>query len=126
MILAMKKQLKRLSIVTISLMMAFTVGCVHPHAMDQAELYFHHKDYGQAFKTLYPLAVSGHAHAQYAIGYMYYYGKGTGKDTDVARTWIERAAARDCTHARHALEILTRAETRQYTPLQDLPTVPHY
>lgn len=38
-------------------------------------------------------AENGDADAQYALGYMYYYGIGTVKDQQTAALWIERAAA---------------------------------
>lgn len=38
-------------------------------------------------------AENGDADAQYALGYMYYYGIGTVKDQQTAALWIERSAA---------------------------------
>ena len=51
-------------------------------------------DYRSAFIRLKPEAIYGNPDAQYAIGYMYYYGKGVYEDRDRARYWIQRAAAK--------------------------------
>lgn len=48
--------------------------------------------YKRAKMLLYPLACEGVPQAQYAIGYMYYYGYGVTQDTDVGFFWIKRAA----------------------------------
>ena len=49
-------------------------------------------DYSRSFGKTMKLAVAGNAEAQYALGYMYYYGLGVAKDQDIARVWIIRAA----------------------------------
>lgn len=67
---------------------------------------FRKQEYRQAFETLMPLAASGNADAQYAVGYMYYYGKGTIEDPDMANNWIRKAAAQGQYDAVHALEVL--------------------
>lgn len=49
-------------------------------------------NYYQAFKQLYPAAQEGNPDAQYAIGYMYYYGLGTSQNQQSAIAWMQRAA----------------------------------
>lgn len=51
-------------------------------------------------------AQSGDPDAQYALGYMYYYGIGTVRDQDAASLWIKRAAAQGQTLALRATHIL--------------------
>ncbi len=48
--------------------------------------------YQSAMRRLLPLACDGNADAQYAVGYMYYYGFGVGQDTFVGSFWINRSA----------------------------------
>jgi hypothetical protein len=48
--------------------------------------------YKRAMHQLLPLACEGSAEAQYAVGYMYYYGYGVAQDTDVGYFWIKRSA----------------------------------
>ena len=47
-----------------------------------------------AFVRLKPEAEYGNADAQYAIGYMYYYGKGVYEDRDRAVYWIQKSASK--------------------------------
>jgi len=68
--------------------------------------YFVTKNYQSAFKTLYPLAKEGNAEAQYAIGYMYYYGEGVNKDTLVAKKWIKKSAVQNYQLAEQALTLM--------------------
>ncbi len=49
-------------------------------------------NYSQAFSQLISAAQMGNPNAQYAIGYMYYYGLGIVPDRQVAMVWIQRAA----------------------------------
>ena len=53
---------------------------------------FQVQDYRQAFIRLKPEAESGQPDAQYAIGYMYYYGHGVVEDRKKAWYWIHCAA----------------------------------
>src|SRR5215208_4083184 len=50
--------------------------------------------YKSAMTLLLPLAIKHQAEAQYAVGYMYYYGYGVAKDKDVGFFWIKEAADR--------------------------------
>lgn len=53
---------------------------------------FRVEDYRRAFVRLKPLAIKGLPDAQYAVGYMYYYGKGVVEDRKKAWFWISAAA----------------------------------
>lgn len=64
---------------------------------------FQQQNYTQAFKTLKPLADKGNADAQYAVGYMYYYGKGVPKDVAQAMSWMSKAAQQGQPLAKQAL-----------------------
>jgi len=67
---------------------------------------FQVQDYRQAFVRLLPEAKAGQVDAQYAVGYMYYYGQGVIENRKKARYWIERAAANGQADALHAIQIL--------------------
>jgi TPR repeat protein len=54
---------------------------------------FQVQDYRHAFIRLKPAAERGQPDAQYAIGYMYYYGQGVVENHEKALEWIKRAAA---------------------------------
>ncbi len=53
---------------------------------------FQVQDYRHAFIRLKPEAERGQPDAQYAIGYMYYYGQGVVENREKAFLWISRAA----------------------------------
>ena len=62
--------------------------------------------YKRAMKQLLPLACDGNAPAQYAVGYMYYYGYGVAQDTDVGFFWISRAAEKNFIPAINAIKLI--------------------
>lgn len=53
---------------------------------------FKAQDYRRAFIRLRPEAARGQPDAQYAVGYMYYYGQGVVEDRKKAWYWINMAA----------------------------------
>lgn len=56
-------------------------------------------------------ASSGDPDAQYALGYMYFYGVGTVQDTQTAKLWIARAAAQGQPLAKKAISLLNQGHT---------------
>jgi TPR repeat protein len=54
-------------------------------------------------------ASRGNPDAQYALGYMYYYGIGTSRNTDLALVWIKKAAAQKQDLAVKALPMMQPA-----------------
>lgn len=62
--------------------------------------------YRRAMNILLPLACDGNPEAQYAVGYMYYYGYGVAQDTDVGCFWISRSASKGYPPAQVAIHIL--------------------
>tara|TARA_B100000989_G_scaffold298629_1_gene288833 strand:- start:7748 stop:8776 length:1029 start_codon:yes stop_codon:yes gene_type:complete len=61
-------------------------------------------DYQTAFKDLQPLAKQGNPDAQYAVGYMYYYGLGTPIDRSQAIHWMQMAANNGQPLAKEAMQ----------------------
>lgn len=64
------------------------------------------QDYRRAFVRLMPEAERGQPDAQYAIGYMYYYGQGVVENREKAWLWINRAASKGQQDALEAVTIL--------------------
>lgn len=62
--------------------------------------------YKRAMHELLPLACEGVPEAEYAVGYMYYYGDGVSQDTDVGYFWIKKSADKHYEPAIHALTII--------------------
>lgn len=73
---------------------------------------FKAQDYRQAFIHLKPEADKGQADAQYAVGYMYYYGQGVTEDRRQAWYWITRAAKKGQKDAVSAVKLLRRSGSR--------------
>lgn len=67
---------------------------------------FRIQNYRQAFVRLKPEAKKGQPDAQYAVGYMYYYGQGVVENRRKAWFWINKAAAAGQAEAIVALSIL--------------------
>lgn len=66
--------------------------------------------YGCSLSKIEGAASRGDPDAQYALGYMYFYGIGTVRDTRAARLWIRRAAAQGQPLAIKATHILNYRE----------------
>lgn len=101
----------------LSLLACLLVACATTHLtpgqsseLAQGQRYFETGFYKHAMKELLPLACDGIAEAQYAVGYMYYYGFGVGQDTEVGRFWIERSASKGYEPARVALTRISQEE----------------
>lgn len=69
--------------------------------------------YKRALKQLLPLAAEGNMEAQYAVGYMYYYGLGTTQDTDSGYFWIKRSADQKFQPAMNALVIVDKEQRKK-------------
>lgn len=64
--------------------------------------------YKRAMQQLLPLAAEGSMEAQYAVGYMYYYGFGVAQDTSTGHFWIQRSADQHYEPAINALAIMEK------------------
>jgi TPR repeat protein len=72
---------------------------------------FDNGNYQQAMEKLKPLAEKGNPQAQYAVGYMYYYGQGVSPDKEVGLDWIDKAAAQGSPEALSAQQAIQKQET---------------
>jgi hypothetical protein len=68
------------------------------------------KRYGCSLQRVEQAAQTNEPDAEYALGYMYYNGIGTVKDTDTATVWIERAAQQGQPLAISALKTMRHAQ----------------
>ncbi len=68
-------------------------GCGAKYYLDKGQKEFHEQNYHQAFADTLSAANYGNVEAQYATGYMYYYGIGTDKNDYLAQSWFAKAAA---------------------------------
>ncbi len=75
---------------------------------------FKKQNYRSAFVRLMPEAEKGNPDAQYAIGYMYYYGEGVVEDRKKARQWIIKAAEAGQKDAITAAKLLREEKRHPY------------
>jgi TPR repeat protein len=81
-------------------------------SLDKALAAMLKQDYGLALNILRPMATSGHAEAQYYLGYLYRSGSGVARDDKQAHDWYLKAAAGG--HATAAYQArLIELETRR-------------
>ncbi|HLB41291.1 MAG TPA: sel1 repeat family protein [Gammaproteobacteria bacterium] len=92
----------------LSMVSACTSSLVITSELQQGKRYFEAGYYKRAMHDLLPLAVNGNAEAQYAVGYMYYYGNGVAQNTDTGHFWIKRAANQHYTPAIKALKLINK------------------
>lgn len=97
------------------------IGCVTTRAtssiktateLHQGKVYFESGRYRDAMRNLLPYAADGNKEAQYAVGYMYYYGYGVTKDQDTGYFWISRSADQRYEPALKALAIIDKNKRR--------------
>jgi TPR repeat protein len=72
-------------------------------------------DYKKSFHDLLPLASQGNAHAEYAVGYMYYYGYGVAQDSESGLFWMQKSATQGYDPAKKALDLINHHN--QETPV---------
>jgi TPR repeat protein len=90
--------------------------------MAAAEAAWQAEDYPRALVLLRQEAVRGNATAQYALGYMYYWGQGVEPDLEQALVWIQRAAENGSDEAVEALGTLAGSITNQERARRGLST----
>jgi TPR repeat protein len=77
---------------------------------------FKEQNYRAAFIKLMPIAEAGNPDAQYAIGYMFYYGQGVVTDKDKAFYWMKLASRQGHPEANKALQIIYNQPRSPYSP----------
>lgn len=79
-------------------------------------------DYHEAFHTLLPAAAAGRPEAQYAVGYMYYYGYGTPQDSESGMFWMQKSAEQNYQPAIKALnQIYLMREQKSHEEFTEMP-----
>lgn len=76
------------------------------HILNQSKQAYNQGNYSTALEKLTPLAEKGNPKAQYALGYMYYYGQGIPTNKALGEIWIDKAAAQGLPEALQAQSII--------------------
>jgi TPR repeat protein len=98
--------MRAIIILVIIAIVAYLTSCssvVRGNTMHDAKISFAQKNYKKSYKILLPFANRGNRQAQYAVGYLHYYGLGTSKNKRQALYWIKRSARRQNRLAKKAL-----------------------
>ena len=99
----------------------FLSGCAtqqNNNYFEKAQKNYAQKDYVLTFEELNIGVKRKDPKALYAMGYMYYYGLGVGKDQDLGRSLIRRAAKANYPSAITAMQLITQRRHNQYAPFQ--------
>lgn len=86
---------------------------------------FRAQDYRKAFIRLKPEAKKGNPDAEYAVGYMYYYGQGVVENRKKAWFWINKAANLGQPDAVAAVQILQQG-TLEKRKIFDSANLQHF
>jgi TPR repeat protein len=106
--------MNKLHYVLLACLLLCMTACAPHHSpaemseMAQGKRLFETGYYKRAMRDLLPLACDGNPEAQYAVGYMYYYGYGVAQDTEVGYFWIKRSADQHFPPAVKALGMIRR------------------
>lgn len=89
-------------------MSGLELGCAGRANLQEGIINFRTQNYRTAFILLKPEAERGQPDAQYAVGYMYYYGQGVVENRKQAWIWINQAAIAGQPEAVVAAKLLTK------------------
>lgn len=84
----------------------FLTACAAQTQLQEGKLAFKKQDYTLALTRLYPLAKQGDRDAQYAVGYILYYGKAGVVNKEQGIHWIRESALQNNALAEQALGII--------------------
>ena len=96
------------------------IGCAHPSHSANKAVHTHAAacsnnpylmKYNCSVEKMQTAAENGNPDAQYALGYMYYYGIDTVQDQQTAKLWIQRAAAQGQPLAKKAWILISSGAT---------------
>lgn len=100
------KRIKAMFIICSCILLTACASAYMAQALQQGKLNFAAGYYREAFHQLLPLAAQGSSEAQYAVGYMYYYGYGVPRDSGSGVFWIKKSAEQHDGPAVRALEMM--------------------
>ncbi len=102
---------------------AFILTACAGQILKQSGQDYNKGDYPAALEKLMPLAENGDAKAQYAVGYMYYYGQGVPMNKGLGEIWIDRAADQGLPAAMKAQDVIQRQKALNPLKKDPVPVV---
>lgn len=113
--------LKQYRLILIILFSSLLLACASARMAEEVQsgkVAFDSGNFKQAFIQLLPLAVKCSPEAQYAVGYMYYYGLGVEAHKESGLFWINQAAKQMYRPAIRALQIIDKDKAQSHVPLR--------
>ena len=101
--------MKKYYVITALLLSFFLTACASSqadHIIDQSAVAAT-SAVSSHFAVVLKEAESGDKNSQYAVGYMYYYGKSVGQNIDLGKAWIKKAALNGQVQALEAAKLLS-------------------
>ena len=105
----MYNSFKKLTVLLLTLILSSCASVRSTQELQRGKMNFEAGYYREAFHQLLPLASEGNKEAQYAVGYMYYYGYGVSLDTETGTFWIKKSADQHYPQAMQALEAMRKS-----------------
>jgi TPR repeat protein len=93
-------------------------GCMASKRAEELQLgksTFQAGNYKDAFHQLLPLASDGKVEAEYAVGYMYYYGYGVAQDAESGIFWMKKAADQGYPAAVDAMRVIEQPKANPFS-----------
>lgn len=106
----MYNKLRKIIIFLLALILVSCSSARMAQDLQRGKINFESGYYRDAFHQLLPLASEGNKEAQYAVGYMYYYGYGVPQDTETGIFWIKKSADQHYPQAMQALETMKKGQ----------------
>jgi TPR repeat protein len=104
--------LKLLLIIFICVSLQACTSTIEKAKLEEGKTSYETGNFKEAFHRLLPLASEGNAHAEYAVGYMYYYGYGVPVDAESGIFWMQKSASQNYAPAIKALGLIASNKSR--------------
>ena len=106
----MYSRFKTLAALLLAILLAACTSVRTTQEIQMGKTNFEAGYYRDSFRQLLPAAIQGNPQAQYAIGYMYFYGYGVPLDTETGIFWIKKSAEQQYVPAVQALETIRKKQ----------------
>ena len=106
----MNSHLRLLAIALLTIGLTSCSSSTNTDPYTQAKVNFTEQNYHDAYQQLLVPAAQGNPDAEYALGFLYYYGKGTAVNHTLGKQWILKALRDGNTQAAQAYQMIVSRE----------------
>ena len=100
--------LKKLCLILFCVLLQACASDFQSRQIEEGKASYNRGNFKDAFRELLPLAARGNPHAEYAVGYMYYYGYGPAQDSESGIFWMQKSADQNYEPAVRALKLINQ------------------